>query len=113
MRRGVVKLTVAQRQANVDGQTIDLAEGRPLTVGQLGHLLRGEHALLVALNTRLTNGLWFTGQLPAILLAFKDVRNDGVHTRRVDRATAAYWRELLLGIGCAGHFVELAKVRLN
>ncbi len=113
LRRGAAKLTVAQRQANVDGRTIDLAGGRPLTIGQLGHVLHGEHTLVVALNAKLTNAPWFTGQLPAVLLAFKDVRNDGVHTRRVDRATAEYWREQLLGVGCTGHFVELSKVRLK
>jgi len=51
--------------------------------------------------------------LPAILDDFRGVRNEGTHESRIDRATATRWRNRLLGVGCAGDFVELVKVRLK
>lgn len=46
-----------------------------------------------------------------VLDDFRSTRDDGTHERRIDRRTAILWRNQLLGVGCAGHFVELAKVR--
>jgi hypothetical protein len=57
------------------------------------------------------SGKWFANQFPAILDAFRDVRNPGTHSDRTDRRTAKHWREQMLGVGSVGHLVELAKVR--
>lgn len=46
-----------------------------------------------------------------VLDDFRSTRDDGTHERRIDRRTAILWRNQLLGVGRAGHFVELAKVR--
>jgi hypothetical protein len=39
------------------------------------------------------------------------VRNPGVHEQRIDRETATRIRNQLVGIGTAGTFQELARVR--
>jgi hypothetical protein len=39
------------------------------------------------------------------------VRNPGVHRERVDRESAMRLRDRLMGVGCFGEFVQLAKVR--
>lgn len=106
-------LSAQQRLANVGGQTVDLFEFRPLTLGELAGAIGGERALNDALRGRLENGAWFTGSLPAILDDFRPLRNDGIHASRVDRATAVRWRDRLLGVGCAGDFVELSRVRVK
>jgi hypothetical protein len=43
----------------------------------------------------------------------REIRNEATHSARVDRATAVRWRNRLMGIGCTGVFVELAKVRVK
>jgi hypothetical protein len=101
------------RLVNVQGRSLDLADGRALSLGELARVIGRERDLNAALTRVLINGAWFTGQLPAILDAFREVRNEGTHERRVDRETATRWRNQLIGVGCAGEFAELAKVRLR
>ncbi len=52
---------------------------------------------------------WFTGSLPPILEDFRNVRNQAAHAGRVDRQTATYWRNRMLGIGTDGIFAQLAR----
>ena len=99
--------------AIIDGRTVDLIESRPLALGELASVLGGERALNEGLRGALENGAWFTTSLPAILDDFRPLRNVGTHQSRVDRATALRWRDRLLGVGCAGDFVELAKVTIK
>ena len=55
------------------------------------------------------------GQWPQdfVLEEFSGVRNAATHAERVDRRTAGRWRDRLLGVGCVGELVELAKVRVR
>ena len=111
LRRAVARMRPASRRAKVGGRTVDLAEHGPLMLGELMHVLAGEPALAKALAETVTESAWLTGTLPVILDGFREVRNEGVHERRIDRATATLWRNRLLGVGCEGHFVALAKVQ--
>lgn len=113
LRTACRSLSEKERQANIDGRTVDLAEFRPLTIGQLTAVIGGERALNEALRVSLENGAWFTSSLPAILDEFRQLRNDATHQSRVDRATAIHWRDRMLGVGCVGDFVELSKVRVK
>jgi hypothetical protein len=110
LRRVLPSLPRDARLANIDGRTVDLLEHTRFTAGQLARAFATERGLYTALNTALDHGKWFTGQLPSIIGGLLEVRNPGVHEARVDRRTATHWRNRLLGVGCTGDFVELAKV---
>ena len=110
LRRALADATPTERQAKVKDDTVDVTT-RTLTLGQLARAIYEEPALAKALIARLEHGAWFTGQLPAVLGALAEVRNAGVHESRVDRATATQWRDQLLGVGCEGELVRLARVK--
>jgi hypothetical protein len=99
------------RLANLDGRTVDLLDVRALTLGQLARAIGGERALNAALTSALEHGAWFTGSLPAVLDDLAGVRNAAAHSQRIERRVAARWRDRLLGVGCTGDLVELARVR--
>ncbi len=111
LRTALPKLPRAARIANVEGVSVDLSERRSLTLGQLAHAIGGERLLNEGLAANLVNGAWFTGQMPAILDDFRQTRNDGAHALAIDRMTAKRWRDAIVGIGCAGILVELAKTK--
>jgi len=113
LRRALAKVPASARRVNLEGRTVDLAEHRALGLGHLVTAIARERELNTVLTSMLVNGAWFTGSLPTILDDFRGVRNEGTHESRVDRATATRWRNRLLGVGCAGDFVELAKVRVR
>ena len=96
-----------ERQAAMDGRTVDLLERLPLTLGQFAHAVGGERALNAALARRLVNGGWFTGELPVIVDGVARVRNPGVHQQRIGREAAMLVRNQLVGVGCAGVFNQL------
>ena len=100
-----------ERQAAMDGRTVDLIERLPVTLGQFAHAVGGERALNAALAKRLVNGGWFTGELPVIVDGIAKVRNPGVHGSRIGREAATTVRNQLVGVGCAGVFNQLAGVR--
>ncbi|MDH5198407.1 MAG: hypothetical protein OEY20_14290, partial [Gemmatimonadota bacterium] len=113
LRQALKTAPDAARRANVDGQTVDLRSGRPLSLGQLARAIGGERALNDYLTRSLENGGWFAGQLPAILDALADDRNPGSHAARIPRDTARQWREQIVGVGCEGVLAALAKCRVK
>ena len=110
LRRALAGAPATERHAKLERGTVDVVECS-LTLGQLARAIYEERALSRALTSRLEQGSWFTAQLPAVLGGLAEVRNAGVHSARVDRATATRWRDQLLGVGCEGELVRLAKVR--
>jgi hypothetical protein len=113
LRRVLPKLEKRHRLMNIDGETVDLTQRRALSLSQLVQLLAGDQARSVAITQLLANGGWLTGPFAAVLDEFRSVRNEGTHERRIDRKTATHWRNQMLGVGCAGHLVELAKAKLR
>ena len=111
MRRTLPMLPREQRLMNVDGVTVDLASRRSFGLQALVKILAGEQGRSAVIGRALDHGPWLTGSFAAVLDQFREVRNEGTHERRIDRATASHWRNQLIGVGCAGHLVELAKVR--
>lgn len=102
------------RQVAVEGGSgVDLANGNHLSLGQLAHTLRGKRPLHRALQQRLENGDWFLDSLPKLLDEVVRVRNPGLHRERVDRETATRLRNKLMGVGCLGDLVQLARVQPN
>ncbi|MDB4909071.1 MAG: hypothetical protein JWO05_3855 [Gemmatimonadetes bacterium] len=112
LRAAVPMLSAEERRVKIEDRTVDLAEYR-LMLGQLVYALGGEPKLGEGLRRVLKNGAWFTNQFPAIVDEFREVRNEGTHAKRVERAEATRWRNRLMGIGGEGVFQGLATVELN
>ncbi len=108
LRHALARAPESARRANVEGRTVDVTRAA-LTLGQLARVLVTEAALRKGLDDALRDRGWFTGSLPPILDEFVAVRNAAAHDRRVDRATAAQWRDRILGVGCEGIAVALAR----
>lgn len=102
----------AARLVKLDGYTGRLPDALPLTLGSLARALGGELTLGAHLRRVLQHGAWFTGEFPVVLEAFvNEVRNPAAHGEPVPRDGVLRWRDRLLGVGCDGMLVQLARVR--
>ena len=99
------------RTVRVGTDTLKLGTSGHLTTGQLANVLRGKTPLHRQLRQQLDNGDWFIDGFPAILGRVADLRNPGVHRAHVFREEVLRVRNALVGVGCQGALVELAKVR--
>lgn len=108
LRRAWPKIEARHRMMNIDGRSVDLSAFGSLDLGKLTKAIAGDRDRNAALARVLRNGKWFAETLPAIMDAFREVRNPGTHSDLVDRATVALWRDRLIGVGCAGDLSELA-----
>ena len=113
LRRAMPKLVKGARLVNLNGETVDLGQHRPLSLGELARAIAGEQALNEGLRTVLEHDRWFRESLPAIARSLAEVRNPGSHSAVIDRATATHWRERMIGVGVEGDLVTLAKVRVR
>jgi hypothetical protein len=99
------------RQVRVGSDVVDLSKGGHLSTGQLAAVLRGRTALHRFLSQRLEHGKWLVEVFPEVLSRVAAVRNPGAHRTRIDPETATRLRNELMGVGSAGVFVELTRVR--
>jgi hypothetical protein len=113
LRRVGPQLPREVRQVKIEGDTIDLGSAGHLLTGQLAHVLRGRTPLHRQLRQRLENGDWFVDQFPKILGEVAGLRNPGVHRSHIGREAAVRLRNTLVGVGCQGALIELAKVQLK
>jgi hypothetical protein len=113
LRRVGPRLPRELRLVTIDRQAVDVAAGKPLSIGQLAGVLGAKTALQRALRQRLEHGDWFVDTFPKALGKVAEVRNPAVHRARIDRETAGALRNTLMGVGCQGVFVELAKVEVK
>lgn len=111
LRRALADAPPALRSRNVDGKSVDATGRRQLTLREIAKLVGGEREVKDHLSKRLEHGTWFTNTLPAVLDALAEFRGPVAHQQAPDRADVARWRQQLCGIGCEGHFVNLAKVK--
>ena len=111
VRRGLAGAPADRRRANVEGATRDLADGPPLSLGQLGRVLAEERPLAEALAARLRDGDWLVRQAAYVLRDIARHRNPAAHSEPVSRADAERLRNQLLGVGCYGDLIRLAGVR--
>ncbi len=99
------------RLVKVEHHTVRLPEALPLTLRQLAFALGSERELADYLCTTLHDGAWLTRECAAILDQFAaEARNPASHGESVPRDVALRWRNQLLGVGCDGALVRLAKV---
>lgn len=113
LRRVLPKIDSKLRLMNFDGRTVDLVECGALDLGKIEKAIGSDKALNAALAGALRNGNWFTSAFPAVISAVRDVRNPGTHASAVDRDVARQWRDRLVGVGCVGELVELARTGLK
>jgi hypothetical protein len=113
LKRAMLKLSSSARLAKLRDETVDLSEHRALSLGELARAIGGERELNDGLARVLGPDGWFTNTLPAIASNLAEVRNPGAHSAAIDRATVTRWRERLIGVGCEGDLVALARVRLR
>jgi hypothetical protein len=113
LRRATTKLTPNARRAKVGDVSVDLAAHRSLTLGELARVLGGERELREGLGRVMESGRWFLESFPSVLDALAEVRNHAAHGGATDRDTATHWRNRLVGIGCEGDLVALARTRVR
>jgi hypothetical protein len=111
LRQGLSSMPAERRLANVEGRTRDLAQGPPLSLGQLGRVIADVRPVAEALMSRLRDGDWLVRQGAYVLRDLARHRNPAAHTEPVTRSDAERLRNQLLGIGCYGELVRLAGVR--
>jgi hypothetical protein len=111
LRRILPTLPRPMRLLNVNGLTVDLADMAAFGLQQIVQVLAGDRERSTAIAQAVVNGGWLTGTFAVFLDQFRETRNEGAHASRIDRRTATLWRNQLLGVGCLGHLVELARVQ--
>ncbi len=109
LRRVAPRLPQNMRAVEFGSDTVQLGGGA-LTTGQLASVL-GRAPLQKQFRQQLENGDWFVDEFPAILRQLAELRNAGVHRDQISREAIVRLRDALVGVGCQGALVELAKVR--
>jgi hypothetical protein len=113
LRAALRQAPPAIREANVEGRTADLAREGPFSLGQLARLIAGDKARCDHLRAKLEEGEWFVSSLPPILEDLAERRNPAAHGGAVGREDAVRLRDRLIGVGCVGDLLRLARVRLR
>lgn len=105
-----------ERETRVDGRLVDLGDvASHLTLGAIRHLLERDDLMQKAVRAAFSgaDGNWLLGQLPYQLAPLVELRNPAAHSAALDRERATRQREAVLGIGCEGLIVQLARVKLR
>jgi hypothetical protein len=114
LRTVAPRLKAHERLVKIEDRTVELSPGTRLSLGQLARALYEETDLRDGLRRTVHDARWLLESCGGFLAEFTStVRNEGTHERHVDRATAADWRARIMGIGCEGHLVALARCRLR
>lgn len=101
---------VPLRSGNVDGKSVDFSTSRTQSVGQLARVIAHDRERMVYLATHLTEGRWFTEQLPPILDDLAHYRNSAAHSSRRSRDEILAQRDRIVGVGCEGLMVTLSRI---
>lgn len=116
VRAAAARLREADRTMRVDGRPVDLAGDVPSQpLGGLLTLLRHDDALQRCIRDAFqpADWKWLLGELPRHLEPVVALRNPAAHTARATREAVAPVRERVLGVGCEGLLVQLARVRMR
>jgi hypothetical protein len=81
-----------------------------LSAGELARILE-EPTLRPVLTRQLRDAVWFTGQFPSVLREIARFRNPAAHSEPVGPDDAVRLRDHMVGVGCHGHLVQLARVQ--
>ena len=111
VRRALASAPEAERTVAIDGRSIDVTRGTPLSLGTLGRVLMKNETIRNALKPRLIDGDWLQTRGGAVLSAFSNHRNPAAHSQVISRDQARKLRNQLLGVGGHGDLVQLAATR--
>jgi len=115
IRRALRGRPPAERETRVDGRPLDLAAAVPhQTLGTVVTLLKHDDLVKRALPKALPHDAkWLLGDLPAQLESLATLRNPAAHSALLDRDRAVQLREQVMGIGCEGLVVRLARASMR
>ncbi len=115
LRRVLGRAPAERREVYASGTLLDLGGRVPHQgLGALRHLLEREETVRGALRTGLPQDwTWIEGVLPHQLEPVLELRNPAAHSRSVRREEMGRWRQDLLGIGCEGLLVRIARAKLR
>ena len=105
----------ADREVRVDGRPLDLG-GRAShqTLGTIRGLLEREAIVKTALSTALSHDArWLEGELPHLLAPIIELRNPAAHKEAVSHERMGRLRRDVLGIGCEGLLVRIARAKIR
>ncbi len=105
----------AEREVRVDGRLLDLGGRMPhQTLGAICGLLEREAIVKKALRTSLPHDAkWLEGQVPHLLVPILDLRNPAAHKDPVPFERIDRLRRDVLGIGCEGLLVRIARAKIR
>lgn len=104
-----------ERETRVDGRLVDLGDvACHLPLGAIRVLLERDELMQKAVRAAFPHDVtWILGELPYQLGPLVELRNPAAHSAALDRERAARQREAILGIGCEGLIVRLARIKLR
>ena len=100
------------REVTVDGRRLDLGTRVPhQSLGAVLWLLEKDETVGRALGHAFPHEVagWLRGQAPVALRGIVELRNPAAHSEVVDRDRCTAAREAVLGIGCEGVLVRVAR----
>ena len=113
LRRAIVGASRDARFVEVDRRPVDLMVGPMLSLGQLARAIADNKTLNDWLKRKLQPREWVAVTLPPVLDNLAALRNPAAHETRIGRDQVVPLRDQLVGVGCVGRLVELAKVRVT
>lgn len=115
LRRMLRGMRAAEREVSVEGHRLDLGGPVPhQSLGVMRLLLQHEEAVRRGVRAALPHdAAWLLGQLHHELTQLAALRNPAAHSASVGREAAAALREEVLGIGCEGLIVRLARAKMR
>jgi hypothetical protein len=96
----------------VDGSRLDLGRNVPhQSLGTILHLLEKDATVGRALGQAFPHDVagWLRSRAPLELRGIVELRNPAAHTEVVDRDRCTRMRDSVLGIGCEGLLVRVAR----
>ena len=106
----------AEREIQDRDGALDLGRSVPRqTIGSIRHLLAHRPEVKRGIEEAFParDATWLTGTLPAELEPLLELRNPAAHDERITRERIASWRQRILGIGCEGLLVRIARIKLE
>ena len=115
MRKVLSGKSPSERSVLLDGRTLDLGiRIPPQSLGTLLVMLEKKPVVQKAVRMAFPHDhAWLLGELPHCLRRITGIRNPAAHSRATTREGVGEGRNEVLGIGCEGIVVRIARVRMR
>ncbi len=115
LRRRLKGKKPAERETRVDGVPLDLGGAvTHQTLGVIRTLLLKDDVVRRTLPLALQHDAkWLLGELPPALELLVNLRNPGAHSEVLGRDAVTKARDGVLGVGCEGLIVRIARARMR